>query len=248
MGRASVLLADDEEVFGQTTAELIRRNGYDCDVAVDVENALVRLENARYDVLVADIMMPGNAQLALLSATRQHYPDMQIILVTGFPSVETAVHSLDKGVYAYKIKPFDLEDFTITLAQAVKHARLRRSMRQEAGRGEAIAQRLRELQSVLDPGASADQLGLTASQYIKAVMANVSESMLEALDVMELVDMPADDIPVRRLARHPDALVYREAIRETMAVLEATRTAFKSRELADLRRKLHVLMEVIDAH
>ena len=247
MSEATILLADDEEVFGQTTAELIRRAGYHCDVAVCVESALVRLEAMRYDVLVADIMMPGSTQHDLLSLARQRFPDMQIILVTGFPSVETAVKSLDKGAFAYKIKPFDLDDFMSTLGHAVKRARLQRGMRHEVIRGEAIAQRLRELLAALDTGGTSIGLGLTARQYIRVVMTNVSESMLDALDVMALIDMPAADIPVRRLAQHPDSLVFREAIRETIAVLDSTKTAFKSRELADLRRKLDTLMRVIEA-
>ncbi|MDI1300830.1 MAG: response regulator [bacterium] len=247
MSEASILLADDEEVFGQTTAELIRRAGYHCDVVVCVDGALARLEETRYDVLVADIMMPGSAQHDLLSTARQRFPDMQIILVTGFPSVETAVKSLDKGAFAYKIKPFDLDDFISTLGLAVKRSRLQRGMRHEVIRGEAIAQRLRELLAALDTGGASGGLSLTARQYIKVVMANVSESMLDALDVMALVDMPAADVPVRRLAQHPDSVVFREAIRETIAVLESTKTAFKSRELAELRRKLDVLMTVIDS-
>lgn len=246
MVRASVLLTDDEEVFGQTTAELIRRNGYDCDVAICADDAMARLSEKHYDVLVADIMMPGNAQLNLLRLAKSHSPDTQIILVTGFPSVETAVQSLETGVFAYKIKPFDLDDFLITLAQAVKRARLQQGVRHEAGRGEAIARRLRELLSVLETGGAGQELNMTARQYLKVVMANVSEAMLEALDVIELVDAPAADVPVRRLARHPDALVFRQAIRETMDVLESTKTSFKSKELADLRRKLGVLMEVVD--
>ena len=137
MVRASVLLTDDEEVFGQTTAELIRRNGYDCDVANCVDGAMAFLAQRRYDVLVADIMMPGNARLDLLHQARSGFPDMQIILVTGFPSVETAVQSLDNGVFAYKIKPFDFDDFMITLSQAVKRARLQQGVRHQAERGEA---------------------------------------------------------------------------------------------------------------
>ena len=143
MVRASVLLTDDEEVFGQTTAELIRRNGYDCDVANCVDGAMAFLAQRRYDVLVADIMMPGNARLDLLHQARSGFPDMQIILVTGFPSVETAVQSLDNGVFAYKIKPFDFDDFMITLSQAVKRARLQQGVRHQAERGEAVARRWR---------------------------------------------------------------------------------------------------------
>lgn len=244
MRRASVLLVDDEPVFGETTAELLRRNGYHCDVANCVDQAQARLRAMPYDALVADIMMPGNAGLELLKVKQERHPGMPVILVTGYPTVETAVQSLDLGVFAYKIKPFDLADFLETVGQAVQRGRLQRGLRDEAGRAEALSQRLRELADLAGHDSGTDVIDLTAQQYLRAVLASVSESLLEALGVLDLVDMPAAEQPLRHLARHPDAIVYRQAINETMAVLESTKGAFKSRELADLRRKLGVLMSV----
>lgn len=244
MPSAAVLLVDDEPVFGETTAELLRRQGYRCDVAHSVQEAEAYLAATPYDALVADIMLPGNAGLELLKVAQARHPGLPIILVTGYPSVETAVQSLDHGVFAYKIKPFDLTDFLATVAQAVRRGRLQQGMRDQAGRAEVLAQRLRELAGLNDRDNGADALDLTARHYLRVVLASASESLLEALGVLDLIDMPAAELPLRKLARHPDAIAYREAINETMAVLEATKSAFKSRELADLRRKLGVLMTV----
>lgn len=244
MSRASVLLVDDEPVFGETTAELLRRHGYDCDVARCVDEAQARLQARAYDALVADIMMPGNAGMELLQVAQSRHPGLPIILVTGYPSVETAVQSLDHGVFAYKIKPFDLDDFLDTVAQAVRRGRLQQGLREEASRAEALSQRLRELAELSGHDSGSEALDLTARQYLRVVLASVSESLLEALGVLDLVDMPAAELPLRKLAQHPDAIVYRQAINETMAVLESTKGAFKSRELADLRRKLGALMHV----
>lgn len=244
MPRAAVLLVDDEPVFGETTAELLRRQGYHCDIATTVDQAQALLTATAYDALVADIMLPGNAGMALLKVAQSRHPGLPIILVTGYPSVETAVQSLDHGVFAYKIKPFDLDDFLETVAQAVRRGRLQQGLRDEAGRAEALTQRLRELADIIGHDSGSDALDLTARQYLRVVLASVSESLLEALGVLDLVDMPAAELPLRKLARHPDAIVYRQAINETMAVLESTKGAFKSRELADLRRKLGALMHV----
>lgn len=246
MARASILLTDDEAVFGETTAELLRRHGYDCDTTACGRSALEALHRRHYDVLVADIMMPGNDGLDLPRAAQALQPDLQVILVTGYPTVETAVQSLDHGVFAYKIKPFHFDDFLATVEQATRRGRLRHGLRQETVRAEALATRLRALQDVADGKTGADALNLTVRHYIREILGHASASLLDALEVLELADAaPGSNPPVRRLARHPDAEVYQEAIRETMAVLESTKGAFKSRELADLRRKLGVLMDVL---
>lgn len=243
--RATVLLADDEYVFGVTTAELLRRAGFNCDLVADTEAAWLQLTQKTYDVLVADIMMPGNAGLDLLKRIKTLESPPAVILVTGYPSVESAVNSLEQGVFAYKVKPFDMDDFCATVQEAARRVRLLRGMQHEVGRSQALTRRLEDLVSLLNVGASTDQLNITAHQYIRTVLATVVESMMEALNVLALVEEPEAVTPLRKLSRHPDAEVYREAIRQSIDVLESTKSAFKSRELADLRRKLDLLLQVV---
>jgi CheY-like chemotaxis protein len=243
--RATVLLADDEPVFGETTAELLRRAGFGCDLVDSADAAIRHLHEHDCDVLVADIVMPGNARLDLLEHVRSLRQPPTVILVTGYPSVETAVGSLEKGVFAYKVKPFDIDDFIATVGDAARQARLRRGLRHEADRSQALARRMEELRDLLEAGVAPDMLKLTAQQYIGGVLASIIESLVEALGVLELAAAPEGAAPLRTLVSHPDIKVYQEAIRHSIAVLESTKGAFKSRELADLRRKLDLLLQVV---
>ncbi len=65
---AKILLADDEQTFLHSTADLLRDQGYDCDCAMDAEEASALLHGAEYDLLISDINMPGNGQLEFLTA------------------------------------------------------------------------------------------------------------------------------------------------------------------------------------
>lgn len=244
MKPAAVLLADDEPVFGETTAELLRRHGHDCDLARDADQARALLASCRYDALVADIMMPGNAGLGLLATARELQPGLSVILVTGFPSLETAVHSVDSGVFAYKIKPFPVDDLLCTVAQAARRTRLHRGLLNEASRTAELAARLQELADLVAVEKGGRQLDLSACEYLRLVMGTLSESLLETLHVVDVMNLPGAGTPLRQLARHPEGEAFRNAIRETMDVLEATKGSFKSRELADLRRRLGALMSV----
>ena len=108
---ASILIADDEEVFRETTADLLRLRGYRCDCVAGTQTALAALEEQPFDLLIADIRMPGNAGLQLVEELQRDRPGLPIILVTGAPSLDSAIHSVHLPVAAYLTKPLDLESF-----------------------------------------------------------------------------------------------------------------------------------------
>src|SRR5690606_2283767 len=119
-----VLLADDEVPFRSTTARLLERPGLVCVQVSTADEAAERLGQETFDVLVADMRMQGNDRLDLVRYVRGLPVAPSVILVTGYPSVDTAMGSMDHGVYAYRVKPFDLEDFLQQVNDAGRRARL----------------------------------------------------------------------------------------------------------------------------
>ena len=89
----SILIADDEDTFRQSTAYLLQQRGYKCDCAADGPEALRLFQSNHYDLLVADIHMPGNQDLGLIRRAQQVTGGMPVILVTGYPCLETATRS-----------------------------------------------------------------------------------------------------------------------------------------------------------
>ena len=108
--KGKVLLADDEENFQRAIAVLLREQGYICDVVSDASAATERLRHNRYDVLIADIKMPGNTELEFIRELSTHTQGLSMILVTGYPSTETAIESVALPILAYLVKPFKFED------------------------------------------------------------------------------------------------------------------------------------------
>ncbi len=103
-----ILLADDDETFRRSTADLLRQQGYACDDVRTAQEARHRLATARYDVFICDIRMPGNAELELLDWLAAR-PDLAqaTILITGFPSLQVAIRSIDLSMTDYLVKPFE---------------------------------------------------------------------------------------------------------------------------------------------
>lgn len=113
-----ILIADDEETFLYATAELLRQEGYHCDTAMDSTHAVALMRQNQYDVLLSDIRMPGNEHLQFIEQLEELAQDIPVILITGYPSVDTALDSYKLSVTAYLVKPTDFED----ILKAIKDA------------------------------------------------------------------------------------------------------------------------------
>ncbi|NNL66445.1 MAG: response regulator [Myxococcales bacterium] len=135
-----LLLVDDEHSFLEPTAEMLRRLGHHCRVAPEVEAALEWLDKEPFDVVLSDVRMPGNHQLEFVQGLCRQDDAPAVIVVTGHPSVDTAVDSIDLRVFAYLVKPIDIELMRERVAEAVRQVRIRRSMSSLEERLERIHQ------------------------------------------------------------------------------------------------------------
>ena len=232
-----VLMADDEEIFLAATADLLRREGFVVDTARDAFEGRERLESHRYDVLVSDILMPGNHDLEFIREAGTLNPDLRVILLTAYPSVDTAVQAVHLPVAAYLTKPVDAG----TLAGHIHHTagsiRAARAIRRSRGRLSHWMEDLDQLQSAIghsQEGVDQD----TARSVLGLALGNIAGVLLDMKALFEMTlakDAPAD---LCALQRCPRLESYQGAIRDTIEVLEQTRQAFKSKELGRLRERL----------
>lgn len=100
-----LLIVDDEPLFLQTTCQLLQKEGADCKTAVDATSALSQLEKHDFDLILTDLNMPGNLRWELLQAGRQRWSHVPMIVITGVPSLPSAIESLRLGVTDYLLKP-----------------------------------------------------------------------------------------------------------------------------------------------
>jgi DNA-binding NtrC family response regulator len=120
---ARILIADDEPLFLRTTAALLKKAGYECLTAADGPTALEILQQQRVDLLLSDLNMPGNLKLELLHEGRSQWPDIPVIVITGAPSLPTAIESVRLGIADYLLKPVKYEDLLSAVNRALAHRR-----------------------------------------------------------------------------------------------------------------------------
>ncbi|WP_442511175.1 sigma-54-dependent transcriptional regulator [Novipirellula sp. SH528] len=118
---ARILIADDEPLYLRTTGELLRKSGYECVCVADANAALEALRRERFDLVLSDLNMPGNLKLELLREERRHWSHIPLIVITGVPSVPTAIESIRLGIADYLLKPVSYEDLLVSVQRVLAH-------------------------------------------------------------------------------------------------------------------------------
>jgi two-component system, NtrC family, response regulator AtoC len=131
-----ILVTDDDPVNTQFFADALAEDGYDVEQIHSGEEAVNRLEHAAYDLLVTDVRLPGISGLEVTRAVHHAHPDLPIVVMTGFGSMETAIEAIREGAFDYIAKPINLDELKQTISRALAQHALRREPRSHDG-GEA---------------------------------------------------------------------------------------------------------------
>jgi DNA-binding NtrC family response regulator len=125
----AILVVDDEPRMQDVVGSILRVEGYEVATAGSGEEAVARLEAQDFDVIVADIVLPGLSGLELLEKSRVLNPHAAVILITAYATVESAIEALQKGACDYLQKPFKLEELTACVTRLLQHQRAVRDAR-----------------------------------------------------------------------------------------------------------------------
>ena len=243
-----ILVADDDESFLITTAEILKKQGYACITVSNASDALDVLSANTIHLLVSDINMPGNEDLSLLDNLKELSLGIPVILVTGTPTVDTAVKSVGLNVSSYIVKPFDIEEFLAAVKEAVQLSSLRYSIDSSMSGLLNITDQLAELREQMNLMAKPD-VGSAASNYLSVLISGIVDSLAAGVTAMNSIqEGSAPDVEgFGPYAASEDNVMLVTAIKETISTLEGTKKAFKSKELGNLRKKLNIALQVIDS-
>jgi DNA-binding NtrC family response regulator len=120
-----ILVVDDEAIVRDSLGGWFRQDGHLVDTAESAKEALRLSAQSRHDIAVIDIKMPGMDGLELQGRLAAADPDLTIILMTAYASVESAIKAMKAGAYDYIIKPFDPDDLSLLIKRAAEHRSLR---------------------------------------------------------------------------------------------------------------------------
>ncbi len=161
-----ILVVDDEEIVCQSIKKILSRKGYEIDNALNVEDAVKKINQTSFDLVITDLMMPKTNGMELMQIIRDHYPELEVIMITGYSSIETAVKATKLGASSYLPKPFTPDE----LAEATKKALTQRQIKIEQRKVEPkVDDQTSDIIDVDMPFSESEVTKYTSKEYVEAL-------------------------------------------------------------------------------
>lgn len=177
-----ILVVEDEPLIRENLADYLRQEGYQCETAGSGKEALDRLQQQEFDLVITDIRMPEFTGLELLQEISHSYPDTAVIMITAVADLQTAVQSMKQGAYDYITKPFDLEKVMESVRNTLHSCAVRREDQEITERLKAVVQ---TKSSALDLALKDIELhrSMTLEALVRALDAREHETQCHSLRV-----------------------------------------------------------------
>ena len=122
--KVNILVVDDEEIVRDSLASWLEEDGYEVETAENGMKALERIPLKEWSLALVDLKMPGMDGIQLMEEIKKSRPDLTVIIMTAYATVDTAVKAMKRGAYDYTVKPFNPEDLSMTIRKILEHQKL----------------------------------------------------------------------------------------------------------------------------
>lgn len=113
-----IMVLDDEPIVCKRLKPALEKQGYEVDTFIESSEAMERIKHVTYDIIITDLKMRGVDGMHLLSEAKRRSPETEVIVITGFATMETAKESFHKGVFDFIAKPFKLSEIQEVVSRA----------------------------------------------------------------------------------------------------------------------------------
>jgi len=237
MTLGKVLVIDDDEIFLRGTAERLRKEGYECEGTIRPDAALGMIEKGSYDSVIAELRLMDCLEPGFFNSLPSPLNQTPLILVTCHPTPLTKIKSVHSPVAAYLVKPVDSERLLKEVASSTKRFRFLKTLQNIRENMERWREDLEGIGCGMKEN-SQSGTSVDFDTFINLTCQNISRSMSN----LEYVTGPLDQNQISKQVCHlfhcPRLTVLKQTLRETVEVLRQTKASFRSKEIAQLRKKL----------
>jgi putative nucleotidyltransferase with HDIG domain len=199
-----MLIVDDEHFIRDVLTQVVAGEGFESDTAQNAQEAIRKLTEIKYEMVLTDIRMPGPDGLQLLQHVSSHYPEIAVIMITGLADLDAALQALSTGAYDYVTKPFNVLELKNKIHKALGRRRLVLEKRQyHLILEQTVQEQTAELRNAL--GSIRNAYSHTLEALINALDARERETQRHSKRVSEYTLLLA-----RQMAIPSDELVHIE--------------------------------------
>jgi ActR/RegA family two-component response regulator/glycine cleavage system H lipoate-binding protein len=134
--KAHILIVDDDPTISKGIAELLTTEGHHAEMASDGAIGLEKINKKKYAVIIIDLKIPGLSGMELLEIIKRKRPDSTVIMITGYPSIKSAVQAIKMGAYDFLSKPFPLDELLNLIERALERRHIYEEMAEKIGLNE----------------------------------------------------------------------------------------------------------------
>jgi DNA-binding NtrC family response regulator len=116
-----ILIVDDEVIMRESLAGWLERDGHAVQTAASGEEALEKLKQTHFDIFLVDIKMEGMSGLEVLRRVKESDPDAEVVMITAYGSIPSAIEAMKDGAYDYMLKPFDPNELGVLIEKIIQH-------------------------------------------------------------------------------------------------------------------------------
>jgi len=169
----NILVVDDEASIRESLKDWLMEDGYSVALAIDGEDAILRVEASQYDVILLDLKMPGIDGLETMRRIKEISPDSEVLMMTAYAAVDTAVLAMKEGAFDYLVKPFDPDEIELQIKKILAHKEvilenilLRKRLEEQTQYDEIIGKSpaMQEIFDLIDRVASSDSTVLITGE------------------------------------------------------------------------------------
>jgi DNA-binding response OmpR family regulator len=243
---ADVLIVDDDSAFLEIMKVLLHRRGFRTESTTDSSKALELTREKKFPVVIADLNMPGNQQLEFIRSVASGEDGPSIIIVSGFPTLDSALSSFDLPVVAYLRKPFEGEELVSHVRASIIRSQLRKTIVRSRERIVEWMNSLNSLDELLNIRPQSCAAGVPIDIYITLTVHNILEPLFDLKHLTETLTKgtTVDKENVCNLFKCPRLEQQKSLLDHSVEILEKTKQSFKSKELGELRKKLEKFLQV----
>lgn len=124
MAQGRILVVDDDPLMLDFLKEALSRQGYNVDTAEGGEEALRKVEEKGYDLVITDVRMPGVDGMTVLESVKRNFAETEVVVITAYGTIRNAVEAMKMGAYDYLTKPFSVDEVEVVVQRALERKRL----------------------------------------------------------------------------------------------------------------------------
>lgn len=251
---ARILIVDDEKSIRITLSEFLRADGYEVDAAENVDEAIAKLNKGSFGVVVSDIILPGATGVTLLKQITSDFPHIKVVMMTGEPTVDTAVEAVRAGAFDYLSKPVDKAAILKVAASATRVLELEEEKKRlqtenlnyQKNLEKMVKKRTRELNKSLEKLKKAQEQVIrqekmkTVGQMASGVAHDFNNVLMPIVGFSEMLLLETEELKHDNDIRHMLEMIHsagqdaKNIVRRLQSIYKAEEEQFCSIELASL--------------